>query len=107
MKTLTEYYKNGHDFKLLKREGNLAIFQGQSRSGNHGTFEVVRIKFNPAGKFLRGGVEVETKDSETPPPDSAWGSLGWTASTLEQADAIFARELALKPSSTPHETKEG
>jgi len=85
MKTLTEYTKNGFDFKLLRREGRIALFVGTKEGQAQINYEVIRIQFNRAGE--RFGKTFP--DSESGPRNEMWGDHGWTFVTLEQAEARF------------------
>lgn len=85
MKTLTEYYKNGYDFTLVKREGDLAIAKGIRRGGNDTNWEVISIRGHNG--MMMGDNWVEPK--EFAPSNAEWGRLGWTAINEQDAERIF------------------
>ena len=81
----TVFNKKGFTYTLLKREGNRAIYQ-QTRPGTSiNNYEVVKIgKHNG---YTMGGVYIEP--SETYPGSSLWGILGWTCTSLEDAQKRY------------------
>lgn len=91
MKTLESYRKNGHEFTLYARTGNLAIFHGKRIGGNSDTWEVIHIQSHNgreiAGKFF--------EPAEYPPSNEQWGRFGWTSNSAETARGRFESELAL------------
>lgn len=87
MKRLTGYLKNKHLFKLHTRQGDLAIFHGQSTENSSDTWEVIEIQSHNgreiAGKYF--------EPAEYPPANEQWGSKGWTARTLEEAQSLMGK----------------
>lgn len=79
------FNKKGFTYTLVKREGNKAIYH-QTRNGSDlNNYEVVRIgKHNG---YTMGGVFIEP--SETYPGSSLWGIMGWTCTSLEDANKRF------------------
>lgn len=89
MKILTQYSKNGHDFTLYCRVGNLAIFHGKRKCGNSETWEVIHIQSHQgreiAGKWAAA--------AEYPPSNEQWGSKGWSFTNPESARDRFEVEV--------------
>lgn len=80
MKTLTEYKKNGFDWKIIKRWRNIAIAESPGRG-----FEVIRIQSH-------NGREIAGKHfdpAEYRPSNEQWGIHGWSYSRFEDAMARF------------------
>jgi hypothetical protein len=78
MKQLTQYRKHGNDFLLIKRSGNVAIFQEKQ----YNSYEVILIQSHN-GREIMGNV---IPPAEFAPNDELWGSKGWTYTT--EADAL-------------------
>lgn len=87
MKILTKYSKNGYDFTIVKRENNLAIAKGDSRNCAAVNWEVIEIQSHNG---LKMG-EAFIPPSEFAPSNNQWGNKGWTASSEQQANEIFAK----------------
>ena len=90
MKKLTEYQKNGHDFTLIERSGEVAIFHGKSRINDSETWEVILIQSHQ-GRVIMGNYYEPT---EYPPNNTQWGSFGWTCASLDRAKEMMEE---LKP----------
>lgn len=76
--------------KQVKREGDLAIFSKERIKKpwcNHyqAGFEVIIIKRHNG--YHLGNQYIEP--AETYPPHSLWGILGWTCTTIEEAEIKF------------------
>jgi hypothetical protein len=76
MKQLTSYTKNGYDFELLTRKGNVGVFCGSPKVGTIKTWEVIIIKSHN-GREIAGNY---FPPAEFPPSNEEWGSKGWTFS---------------------------
>lgn len=87
MKILTKYAKNGYDYVVVKREGDLAIAKGQSRTSISINWEVIEIQSHDGLQMGKNWVNAK----EYPPRSEQWGVKGWTACSEEQADEIFAK----------------
>lgn len=85
MEKLNRYSKNGYEFSLHHREGDLAIFRGEMSGHNHETWEVVFIQSHN-GKQIK---ENYIPPKEFPPSNTQWGIRGWTATGEEDAYRIF------------------
>ena len=85
MKQLTEYSKNGYEFKLVKREGQYAIFLGTKENSISQNYEVIKIQSDNGGE--RFGRVFDP--SEFPPSNNQWGTLGWTYGNSKEALAKF------------------
>lgn len=93
MKQLTEYAKNGYDFKVTKREKNFAIALGKSRTSKSESWEVFEVQSHN-GLNIAG---VAIPPAEFPPRNEQWGSKGWTALSENRAHEIFNEQLACLP----------
>lgn len=89
MKQLTNYYKNGYDFTIVKREGNLAIAKGISRLHGGDNWEVIKIQSHNG--LMMGSNWVDA--SEFCPSSEQWSTKGWTALNAEHAEKIFQAKL--------------
>jgi len=87
MKKLTEYAKNGYDYKIIQRENNFAIARGESRISSAINWEVIEIQSHNG--LTMGGVFMPP--AEFPPSNEQFGIKGWTASNKEQAKEILNR----------------
>jgi hypothetical protein len=80
------FTKKGFTYNLLKREGNKAIYQQTRKDTSLNNYEVVKIgKHNG---YTMGGVYIEP--SETYPGSSLWGIMGWTCTSLEDAQKRYS-----------------
>jgi hypothetical protein len=97
MKILAEKFtKKGFKHVLFKREGDVAIYKRcpiESLKRIH--YEVVIISRHE-------GISIEgnyIEPGELYPSGSQWGTMGWTCSTLEEAEKRFERtKIQLKES---------
>jgi hypothetical protein len=90
MKALLEYKKNGFKFKLLHRDGDLAIFHGKDSLGESETFEIIVVGSHQG--MVIGGVDIPP--AEFPPPSTSWGRKGWTATSKQLAFELFNNKRA-------------
>ena len=89
MKTLaTTYGKNGHQFNLVQRDGDVAIY-AQDEPANY--FEVFEVQKNKE-RFV-GGRFIEA--SESTPSNEQWGQQGFTVYGILAANKK-AKELREK-----------
>ena len=90
MRALTEYKKNGYDFRITTRVGNLAIATGRKDGCADANYEVIEIQSHNgreiAGKFF--------EPAEFPPSSEQWGTKGFTCLTLD--DALAKLEILSK-----------
>lgn len=80
------FNKKGFTYKQIIREGNKAIFlqtRGDSQLSN---YEVVKIGRHNG--YSMGGSYIEP--SETYPGSSLWGIMGWTCTSLEDAQKRYS-----------------
>jgi len=91
MKELTNYRKHVNDFLLIKRSGNVGLFQEKK----YNSYEVIIIQSHN-GREIMGNV---IPPAEFAPSDESWGSKGWTytieADALKKFDELC--EIALTP----------
>jgi hypothetical protein len=80
-----QFYYDKFNFKLLKREGNVALFQKQQPKLQHIGYEVVIIQQHP--DFMCRGKLIPAH--EKLPPSSAWGRLGFTPDSHDDAIRRF------------------
>jgi hypothetical protein len=78
--SLTSYYNDGYECKLLKRKGNVGLFEQFTDSGKPVAFELIIIRSN--------------KRKEFPPKTEQWGALGWSFSRKKLAIDAFERLAA-------------
>jgi len=75
-------------YTQLERHGDIAIYQQQHKEDPTVIrFEVVRIRVSPPTTWPNGNV---TPEREVYPGASAWGRLGFTCFTLEEARTLAA-----------------
>jgi hypothetical protein len=88
MKKLEKYYKNGYDFTLIHREGDLAISLGKSRMHDGENWEVFEVQSHNGMMMGENWVDA----AEFPAGNNQWGDKGWTA--INEADAwrIFNKQ---------------
>jgi hypothetical protein len=77
MKRITEYKKNGYNYTVIYRKGNLAVAQ----ETRHGSCEVFYIQSHQ-GREINGKV---IPAAEFVPSNNQWGALGWTLPNHESA----------------------
>ena len=85
MKELIEYAKNGYDFKIIRRENNLAIAKGESRISSSINWEIIKIQSHNGMTMAN----VYMPPAEFPPSNNQWGIKGWTALNEKHAEEIF------------------
>jgi hypothetical protein len=91
MKLLAEkFVKKGFKHHLIKREGDVALYKRHlAESSKHVHYEVVIISSH-------NGIEIDgnyIEPGELYPSTSQWGNMGWTCSTLDQAEVRFKKTL--------------
>ena len=92
MKVLTKYYKNGYDFTLVKRQGDLAIALGVSRQTGKDNWEIIEVQSHNGLQMGENWVE----PAEFAPNDKSWGDKGWTGMNEADAERIFQKRLQEK-----------
>ncbi len=87
-KVLPDFYKkNGYEFKLVSRIGDVAIFE-QHSEGSVIAYEVFEVRKQKETQF--GDIHYEAK--ERVPSNEEWGTNAYTVHTIEQAN-IRATEI--------------
>ena len=81
----TVFNKKGFTYRQLKRIGNKAIFEQTRGDSGMSLYEVVKIGRHNG--YTMGGVYIEP--SETYPGSSLWGIMGWTCTSLDDANHRF------------------
>lgn len=95
MKHLTEYVKNGYSFKLVQRQGNIAIFLGTKPNSISQNYEVIKVQTTEAGSRIvvsdktGESLPIAWEAHERPPGDNQWGTLGWTYGNSKEALSKF------------------
>jgi len=79
MKKLEHYKRNGYEFEVVDRIGNIAMATGSN--GNEKTYEVIIVQSHD-GREINGN---SLPPAEFPPSNEQWGSKGWTFSTEDAA----------------------
>lgn len=88
MKKLEKYYKNGYDFTLVHREGDLAIALGKSRLHGGDNWEVIEVQSHNGVQMGANWVEA----CEFPPRNEQFGIKGWTGVDEKDAWRIFNKQ---------------
>ena len=90
MKTLEpKFRRRGIDYKLLKREKDVALLQQTKVGWSTPFFEVVIVQKHDGYSIAGNTVE----PAEHMPKDEAWGVAGWTFISMEEALRKFNRLL--------------
>ena len=80
MKTLTQYKKNGIDWQITSRAGNIAM--ATSERG----YEVIIIQSHNGRTIACNYCE----PAEYPPSNEQWGSKGWSYTILADAENKYS-----------------
>jgi hypothetical protein len=76
-------------YTQLERRGDIAIYEQQHKENPKIVrYEVIRIRIAPEHTWPNGNT---TPEREAYPGASAWGRLGFTCFTVEEARALAAR----------------
>jgi hypothetical protein len=89
---------DGFDFRLVKREGDVALFAKTKPRYRDPSYEVVLVQKRKAHTWPDGRT---TPDHEAMPGSEAWGESGWTYSDLPAAQVRFSSLARLRNSGTP------
>ena len=81
-----EFVRSGFYHKLVKRVGNVAIYQRGKLDSDDSHFEVIKISKHNGYKM--GGAYIDA--AETYPGASLWGLQGWTCTDMERAEEYFS-----------------
>ena len=84
MNNLKYYKRNGYEFQIVQRNGDVCRAVG--RKGKIETHEVFIVQHNP--ERVMGGKNISA--SESPPGNEQWGRKGWTYTGENQAIEKFA-----------------
>lgn len=85
----TKFTSKGFEFTQVLRKGNMAIYEKQHSQSANPTYELIYI--NSHNGYEIAGNKIPP--SEVYPSDSAWGTYGWTYTTLDEAKAKFKTKL--------------
>jgi hypothetical protein len=88
----SEFTKYGYDFKLIKREGNVALFEQSMIDEDSGDrvvvgYEVVEIIKMEAG--FAGPKKYPQPAREVLANSDSWGTKGFSPATLSRAEELF------------------
>lgn len=78
------FRKWGFDYRLIRRQGNVVLYEQKSKYGNIISYEVMRVQ------TVKSPTEFHQVGDEYLPGTNSWGTLGWTLGTLEDAEKRFA-----------------
>lgn len=85
------FFKQGRSFKLIKREGNVALYdvrfgENPDWASPARNYEVVIIRQVLKGRDVKG---YYMPPHEELPSDAQWGTLGWSPFSLADAERKF------------------
>lgn len=84
MKPLAAEFKKGEfDHKLVKREGDFAIYWRKAPHHRDAHYEVIVVQHQPARTFPNGET---VEEREGYPSSEQWGKYGWTYNSLPAAE---------------------
>ena len=89
---------DGFDFRLVKRIGDVALFEKSKPHHSRPCFEVVIVQKRRETRFPNGRV---TPAHESMPASEQWGTAGWSYSERDEAEARFRRLLESPQNATP------
>lgn len=78
------FWKWGFDYRLIRRQGNVVLYEQKSKYGNIISYEVMRVQ------TVKSPTEFHQVGDEYLPGTNSWGTLGWTLGTLKDAEKRFA-----------------
>ena len=81
MKTLTSYKKNGYNWQIKLREGNVALASADEREA----YEVFIVQSHNGREIAGNWCE----PAEFPPSNEQWGSKGWSYASRSDAEFKF------------------
>jgi len=99
---VTEFEDRLFRWRQVIREGEIAIFEQQHKMSGHCYSEVIKVRIQRAHTWPNG---TTTPEHEAYPGATAWGRLGWTCTSLVQAQALLTT-LAVSPSTEEPETED-
>ena len=99
------YRKNGFNYTIIKRVGDVAIAAqrlGERTSGTPMAYEVIKVRPCPDAYFTDPATKQKTlvPAHETAPGNEEWGTRGWTFPTIDRAEAKFADLVLAQAQST-------
>ena len=77
-------------FKLIKREGDIAIYEKHDKEINHSYWETIIVQRHD-GRMMPGNAVIPP--AEFYPSDNMWGTYGWCCASLEAAEVHYQRLL--------------
>lgn len=100
---LCTFIRDGFTFRLLKRVGDVTLFEKSKPTHRCASFEIVIVQRHPAETIC--GRDYPPRESM--PPSEGWGTSGWTYNELEGAQRklrglVEARQEGhFQPAATP------
>lgn len=86
----TEFKKGDFDHKLVKREGDCAIYWRKAPHHRDAHYEVIVVQHFKDRSFPDGRV---VPAGEGYPSSEQWGTAGWTYNSLPEAEVRFNKLL--------------
>lgn len=87
MRPLPETFAlDGFTFRLLKREGMVALFEKKAPWTERRFYEVILVQTHAETQFPNG---ITSPARESMPASEQWGKAGWSYSSLEAAQGRF------------------
>lgn len=83
----TEFSSKGWSFRQVARKEHAAIYRRERECGGAENFEVIVVRRHDGHLWPNGNF---TPPGERFPPDSQWGSLGWTFSSASHRNPAKA-----------------
>jgi len=101
-KIKANFRKNGFDYRLLQRQGMIALYE-QSKNNDVYGYEVHKVRLNSSAelKFRNpdGSIRViQMPECESLASNEAFGLSGWNYQALERAEDKFKELVQLKQS---------
>ena len=79
------FARTGFAFRLLRRSGDVALFEKRKPTHSRESFEVVIVQRHPAEQI--DGRDYPERESM--PKTEAWGTSGWTFTDIDNAKRKF------------------
>lgn len=90
MKLIPQNFKaNGYGYNLLKRKGNVALYEQYQIEGVVDGYELHIIREQKANTTRYGGVEIKYEHKEKLAGNNAFGQYGWSILSKEMALFMF------------------
>lgn len=85
-----EFSKNGHEYSLIERKGDVCIYKGVCPKRRYFFYEVFILQIREVGEILkRSDKYAKYTHFEKTPSNEDFGYIGWSYPTLDKAIAKF------------------